>query len=428
MDKRNDPFAGSAPRANLPGLIENPAMPLALDGRGMPLKTVDNFLTALECDERFSGVRFNELTGAAEVHDDDEEPRRWTDADTARTALILESDYGLYAPGKLSDALRLLFEDRRYHPIRRSLTREIWDGVPRMETFLTRRMGCPDTPYVREVSRLIFSGGIHRLFEPGCKFDYVPVLVGPQGSGKSTIVRWLAMEDRWFTELTVMEGRESIEQLTGAWVCEIAELLALTRVKEQEAVKSFLSRQCDRYRKPYDRETTELKRQCIFIGTTNRRQFLKDRTGNRRFCPVEVCSDARALYAQEAEIRADIRQCWLEALAFYRAGRLSPVADPAALADFRAAQEEAMEEDWRVGAIERWVQLQEKDRPFCIREIAREALVYNEAEDRKRDPTPAESREIAQILDGLPCLERAGRKVLPGYGRQITWKRKILEN
>ena len=225
-----------------------------------------------------------------------------------------------------------------------------------------------------------------------------------------------------------MEGRESIEQLTGAWVCEIAELLALTRVKEQEAVKSFLSRQCDRYRKPYDRETTELKRQCIFIGTTNRRQFLKDRTGNRRFCPVEVRSDARALYAQEAEIRADIRQCWLEALAFYRASRLSPVADPAALADFRAAQEEAMEEDWRVGAIERWVQLQEKDKPFCIREIAREALVYNEAEDRKRDPTPAESREIAQILDGLPCLERAGRKVLPGYGRQITWKRKILEN
>ena len=307
------------------------------------------------------------------------------------------------------------------HPIRERLKRITWDGTPRLEEFLPRWMRCEDTPYTREVSRLIFAGGIRRLYEPGCKFDTVPVLTGAQGSGKSTIVRWLAMEDAWFAEVTELEGRESIEQLTGAWVCEIAELLALTRVKEQEAVKSFLSRQRDRYRKPYDRELTELPRQCIFIGTTNRLQFLRDRTGNRRFCPVEVHTTGAELYAREQECRAEILQCWAEAVDKYERGSLPAVADVQLLQDFEAEQRDAMEEDWRVGAIERYVYRCPEDYYFCVRDVARNALVLGM--DNPRDPTPQESREIALILDGLPMLERAGRKELKSFGQQRVWKR-----
>ncbi|MBQ3261567.1 MAG: virulence-associated protein E, partial [Oscillospiraceae bacterium] len=253
------------------------------------------------------------------------------------------------------------------------------------------------------------------------KFDYVPVLVGKQGSGKSTIVRWLAVEDDWFTELTTMEGKESIEQLTGAWICEITELLALSRVKEQEAVKSFLSRQRDRYRRPYDREVTEQPRQCVFLGTTNRRQFLRDRTGNRRFCPVEVHTTGAELYAKEAECRAEILQCWAEAVELYERGKLSAVADTRLLQDFEDVQREAMEEDWRVGAIERYVYRCPEDYFFCVRDVARNGLVLGM--DNPRDPTPQESREIALILDSLPILERAGRKYLKSFGRQRVWKR-----
>ena len=238
------------PRAALPGLIENPGIPLELDRKGWPVKTIDNFFTALEWDYEFSKIRYNELAQCAEHFSYDlfQKPTitRWTDKDLAWVEQHLETYYGLYSPTKLQTALRLFYHHRRYHPIQERLRALDWDGTPRIEGFLTRWMGCEDSPYIREVSRLIFAGGVHRLFDPGCKFDYVPVLVGKQGSGKSTIVRWLAVEDDWFTELTTMEGKESIEQLTGAWICEITELLALSRVKEQEAVKSFLSRQRDR--------------------------------------------------------------------------------------------------------------------------------------------------------------------------------------
>ena len=395
---------------------------LALDARGNPLCTIENIVCILEHDENFLSARYNDLICAAELGEDGYR-RRWTDTDTARAAQILETEYGLYSPQKLREALRIFFEERRMHPIREKLKRIQWDGTPRLEEFLPRWMKCEDTPYTREVSRLIFAGGIRRLYEPGCKFDTVPVLTGAQGSGKSTIVRWLAMEDAWFAEVTELEGRESIEQLTGAWVCEIAELLALTRVKEQEAVKSFLSRQRDRYRKPYDRELTELPRQCIFIGTTNRLQFLRDRTGNRRFCPVEVHSSGAELYAQEKECRAYIAQCWAEAKARYDEGTLSPVADPKLTGSFEAAQEEAMEGDWRVGALENYVWLLPEGHYLCVREAARNGLVLGN--DNPRDPTPAESREIAQILDRIPQLERAGRRSVVPFGRQVVWQKRI---
>ena len=398
---------------------------LALDARGNPLCTIDNIVCILEHDENFLSARYNDLICAAELGEDGYR-RRWTDTDTAYAAKILETEYGLYSPQKLREALRLFFDERRMHPIRERLKRIQWDGTPRLEEFLPRWMKCEDTPYTREVSRLIFAGGIRRLYEPGCKFDTVPVLTGAQGSGKSTIVRWLAMQDEWFAEVTEMEGRESIEQLTGAWVCEIAELLALTRVKEQEAVKSSLSRQRDRYRKPYDREITELPRQCIFIGTTNRLQFLRDRTGNRRFCPVEVHSTGAELYAQEKECRACIAQCWAEAKARYDEGSLSSVADPKLLETFTAAQEEAMEGDWRVGALENYVWLLPEGHYLCVREAARNGLVLGN--DNPRDPTPAESREIAQILDRIPQLERAGRRRVVSYGVQVVWKKKAPDS
>ena len=413
------------PRAALPGLIENPGIPLELDRKGWPVKTIDNFFTALEWDYEFSKVRYNELAQCAEHFSYDlfEKPTitRWTDKDLAWVEQHLETYYGLYSPTKLQTALRLFYHHRRYHPIRERLRALDWDGTERIEGFLTRWMGCEDTPYVREVSRLIFAGGVHRLFEPGCKFDYVPVLVGKQGSGKSTIVRWLAVEDDWFTELTTMEGKESIEQLTGSWICEITELLALSRVKEQEAVKSFLSRQRDRYRRPYDREVTEQPRQCVFLGTTNRRQFLRDRTGNRRFCPVEVHTTGAELYAREQECRAEILQCWAEAVDKYERGCLPAVADVQLLQDFEAEQRDAMEEDWRVGAIERYVYRCPEDYYFCVRDVARNGLVLGM--DNPRDPTPQESREIALILDSLPMLERAGRKYLKSFGQQRVWKR-----
>ena len=281
-------------------------------------------------------------------------------------------------------------------------------------------MGCADDDYTREVSRLIFAGGIRRLYEPGCKFDYLPVLVGTQqGEGKSTLVRWLALDDRWYGEVTLFEGKEAIEQLQGVWICEVSELLAFRRAREQELVKSFLSRQCDRYRRPYAERTEDLPRRSIMIGTTNNRTFLRDKTGNRRFLPVEVHTDAQALYAREDEVRACIRQCWAEALARYREGKLPSVADVQLREAFRQAQDAAMEDDWRVGAIEAYLAEKPAGSYVCVRSLMREALCRDTA---MLEPSRRDSLELGQIMDRMPGWERAGVVRFAQYGRQKSWK------
>lgn len=192
----------------------------------------------------------------------------------------------------------IAFHLQPYHPVREAITALRWDGKPRLEEMLIRYLGAPDTAYTREVSRLIFAGGIHRAFRPGCKFDVMPVLVGlRQGEGKSTFVRWLAMDDAFFREVTVLEGQKGSEAVEGAWICEMAELLALRRAKDAEAVKGFISRQSDSYRRPYQRHTEDVPRSCIYIGTTNRAEFLTDVTGNRRFYPITCRGEGSDLFA-----------------------------------------------------------------------------------------------------------------------------------
>ena len=137
---------------------------------------------------------------------------------------------------------------------------------------------------------------------------------------------------------------------------------------------------------------------------------------------MEVHSSGAELYAQEKECRAYIAQCWAEAKARYDEGTLSPVADPKLTGSFEAAQEEAMEGDWRVGALENYVWLLPEGHYLCVREAARNGLVLGN--DVPRDPTPAESREIAQILDRIPQLERAGRRSVAPFGRQLVWKKR----
>lgn len=400
---------------------------LVRDGQGRIASTIENYLNILATDPQFAPLRYDEMADAPVVVETKlgkvVSSRRWVDADDAAALQHIESTYGLYDRRKYRDAFLSRLRSVRWHPLKETIEAIEWDGTPRIERFLYNWMGCEDTPVTREASRLLFAGGIHRLYEPGCKFDYLVVLIGTQqGEGKSTIARWLALEDNWYGEVTLFDGKEAVEQLSGAWICEVSEMLAFTRARDQELVKSFLSRQSDKLRRPYAERPEDIPRRCIMIGTTNNRNFLRDKTGNRRYLPVEVHMNAPQLYYLEDACRADIRQCWAEALSLYKEGKLPPVADLHLREAFRAAQEASMEEDWRVGAIEAYVEKASEGHCFCVREVARSALVLGD--EKPRDPTRAESREISQILDRIPCLERAGRKHLPYFGQQRVWKRK----
>jgi len=399
--------------------VRNASIPLKLDDRGAPCNTIDNFLMVMRNDPFFSGIRYNLLKNAPEVHEDGD-VRIWEDADTSESRRYIEQAYNIHDKNKHRDALLIFFRERQYHPIQEIVDLLEWDEVPRIEQFLSKWMQAEDNEYTREVSRLIFAGGIHRLYSPGCKFDDVPVLIGTsQGEGKSTIVRWLAIHDSHYSEVTEIEGQRGIEQLEGAWICEIAELLALTKAKEQEAVKSYITRQRDKYRKPWGENTGEYPRRCVFIGTTNNEQFLKDKTGNRRFYPVRVRSSGYWLYDNEQECRDYILQCWAEAKARYDKGEMPNYANQDLRDYYVAAQEEAMEDDWRIGAIEQYLEQQPVGALVCIRQIKHRALSANP--DFLQDPTPKESQEIGTIMNKFDDWEKAGRKRIDGYGLQRCW-------
>ena len=176
---------------------------------------ITNFVEIMRHDERYSGIKYNEMSGRAEIHsvkDGKLTIAPWTDADEARSMMYIESQYGLYSKDKHSAALRVLFEDRAYNPIIDIVDGIKWDGEPRCRHFLSKWGKVEDSAYTREVSRLIFAGGIHRLYEPGCKFEDIPILIGDQGCGKSTLVRYLAINDDYFGELKIMEGQAAIEK------------------------------------------------------------------------------------------------------------------------------------------------------------------------------------------------------------------------
>ena len=393
---------------------------------GKPLLTIENFLTAMEEDKRYANIRFNELSGRAEVHnviiDGKPQTKRWSDADEAASERYMETAYELYSPQKHERALRLLFEERKYNPIRDVIDNVKWDGEERCEAFLSKWALVEDSDYTREVSRLIFAGGINRLYAPGTKFDDVVILIGTkQGEGKSTLVRWLAVKDEWYGEVTLFDGQQAIEQLQGKWICEISELLALTKTKEQEAAKAYITRAVDSYRKPWDKNVTDLPRRCIFIGTSNNSNPLSDKSGNRRYYPVEVRCEGYDLYDHEEEIRAYILQCWAEAREKYLAGKMPNFANRKLLSVYREKQEDAMQDDWRQGAIMAYLDLKAEGEYTCVRELCHKCLSPNP--DFPKEPSLIESKDIGMMMNKMPGWERVGNKRIGSYGVQKCWKK-----
>ena len=395
----------------------NSKISLDFDGNGKPLNTVDNFVQVLENDPKFSGIRFNLLTYSPEKTVDGEAVR-WTDADDADTRHYIEKKYHFHNAQKCDDALRIVFRRHEYHPIKDIIDSLKWDGQSRICDFLHKWTKCEDSPYTREVSRLVFAGGINRLYNGVGKFGDMAVLIGTkQGEGESTLVRWLAMKDDYFTEVTEIEGQKGMEAVEGAWICEMGELLALTKAREIEAVKSYLTRLSDRYRRPFDRRVTDHKRQCIFIGTTNKEQFLTDKTGNRRFYPVKVYQSGYELFDRKDEIQEYIRQCWAEAKVLFDKGELPPYANRELISVIREHQENAVEEDYRIGMIEKY--LDEQD-VVCVAQLWKHAL-HNDGEVRKKD-----SMDIGLIMDGEKDWERGERTYFSEFGQQRCWRRKSL--
>ncbi len=331
---------------------------LEYNRRGELVNNLKNLLLILQNDEHLKALVFNELGDGMEIKGDvpwKHPSKFWRDADDAQLISYIDLSYGNFSARNYDIAVSKVVDDRSYHPIKEYLASlPEWDEVPRVDTLLIDFLGATDNVYVRAVTRKTLCAAIARVMKPGCKFDTMLVLSGPQGKGKSTLIAKLCGE--WFNDsllLSDTKDKTAAEKLQGYWILEIGELAGL-RKTDLETLRGFLSRQNDIYRAAFGRRATPHPRQCVFIGTTNADSYLRDITGNRRFWPVKVPGGvARGSWELTTD---EVSQIWAEALHYYNQGeQLHLTKDLEGMAVHE--QREAMEQDEREGMVRDYLEI-----------------------------------------------------------------------
>lgn len=293
------------------------------DQKGNIVSSAPNIILILESDPNLKEkIAMNDFIHRVVIKEDVpwrsvERGEYWTDGDDASLRNYLYAVYGIKGAGIISDAWSEVAVKSAYHPIKEYLNSLVWDRNKRVESIIIDYLGAEDNELNRAFTKKILVAAVARIFKPGSKFDYCVVLVGPQGIGKSYIIKRLGKE--WHSDsLITVKGKEAYEQLQGAWILEMAELTATKKV-DVEAVKHFISKSEDTFRVAYGRHNETFKRQCIFFGTTNDHDFLNDPTGNRRFLPITVDgAGTKNLWLDLTEDEVD--QIWAEAKVLYDEG------------------------------------------------------------------------------------------------------------
>jgi predicted P-loop ATPase len=346
--------------------------------------------------------------------------------DAFRDEIMYSVDKGVnWSPFKDADytKLRIRLERMGFRPPPRELTRDAvllvanthpfdsaqvwlnslkWDGVKRVETFLEVYIGVEDTPYHRAVSRYLWTALAGRVLSPGCKADMVPVLVGRQGTGKSSAVAAMAPDPQFFTEISFSERDDDLSRkMRGRLIAEIAELKGI-RTRESEHVKAWITKQQEDWIPKYREFKTIYPRRIVFVGTTNQEEFLADETGNRRWLPVRVEQPIDV-----DRITRDCLQLWVEGRELFLASGI----------DYKEAESLAthVHEEHMVGdpwepIISNWLQIDalgdvpSKRAYLQTHEVLRRALAIEE-----RNCGRLEEMRMAKILRKL------------GYERKRIW-------
>jgi putative DNA primase/helicase len=252
---------------------------------------------------------------------DADEGREWLDADDydRKLALAAPENLGGYdidvAQLDITAAVETAARTNEFHPIRDKLQAASWDGTERAESMFIDYFGVEDHPYHREAARAWLMAAVTRVMEPGFKFDHVPILGGAQGLGKSSFIRIISLG--YFGELAAAfdQPTRMVESMLGCWIMEVPELAGF-RKAEIETIKQFFSAQEDRVRLAYRRNEETFERQCVFMGSTNKDEYLKDDTGNRRFWPIKCTKSL-----DQEKLKRNRMMIWAEVYQWYLAKR-----------------------------------------------------------------------------------------------------------
>lgn len=406
--------------------------------------TIDNAWIILENDPLLRGkFALNEFASRAEVFgtlpwSKDTGRRQWDDNDNSGMYWYMEKRYHLTSTNKIDSALSLHSRKHSFNEVTDYLQGLAWDGISRLDTMFIDYLGAADTAYTRAVTRKAMVAAVARAIEPGSKFDQMTVISGPQGIGKSTLLRKIG--GKWFSDSVrdFSHIKETAELLQGVWIVEISELSAM-RNTDINKVKQLMSQQIDRFRAAYARNVKDCPRCCVFFGTSNDREYLRDKTGNRRFWPIDagVQTPVKNVFR---DLDGEVDQIWAEAVAYWRLGETLHL-DSAMEELAKAEQTEHQEASPWEGTIREFLQKEipvdwnrktltqrmmywnadlkgeqetvKRDR-VCAQEVFCEALDGNIKFMKRSDAV-----EINSIIEQTPGWTRAGKTLKFGcYGAQ----------
>lgn len=414
-------------------------------------KTLKNYKIIINNDPNFKGkIRLNLFSGRVDVvgplpWNRATNSPTWTDTDTTELRTYMEPLIGKATKNDIADAVDACAGENAYHPVRNYLNGLVWDSIPRLDTLFIDYLGAADTPYIRAVTRKSFVAAVARVMSPGIKYDTMVVIIGTQGRYKSTLLA--KMGGAWFSDsLRNFGTKESMETIQGTWINEIAEMQAMNN-SEIDAVKAFLSKLSDYYRAAYGHFAVERPRQCVFFGTTNTHDCLRDTTGGRRFWPVDIDQQPRTKDVFQ-DLSKERDQLWAEAVARWKLGETLYL-PPELEKEAGVVQEDHRERHPWEGKIEEfiakpvpadWLKWDESRRSMywggginfdgepvqrtriCAAEIWCECLGKAQGDFQQRY-----AREINQLLEKMPGWHRIGvREAGLPYGKQCCFERRNM--
>lgn len=416
--------------------------------------TIKNAKIILENDLNLKGkFAYNEFSLRNMIKgelpwDKNDKLRPVEDSDESGLRLYYEDVYKMTrATNVIKDAFALVLKQNKYHPVKEYLESLKWDGVNRIDNFLSEFLGADNNDYTKACARIFMCGGVARIYNPGCQHDYVMTLVGEQGIRKSTFFMLLAKNTDWFVELKTIDPKRSVEETMGKWIVEMSELAAAKK-KEDEEIKAFITNKTVTVRLSYARHPTDVPRQFVLAGTTNEYNYLKDPTGNRRHLPID-CNINKATKSIYKDLESEVDQLWAEAKEIYKklgneSLYLSDKEEELAIIEQDKHRIVDDEEGSIIEFLNTPLPLDWYDKPIqdrlnyfiflksspskpedtfirdriCVKELSYE-LYGNKTVDRK------ESIRLNKILEGLKDWEKQKTSIrIKGYGSQRGYYRK----
>lgn len=304
-------FKKTQQKIKLTNAVNKNDLVITTDENGKVIQTLENLEKIILS---LVPIAYNELTDVIEITDKNGKIKPLEKRDKELLRMDIEKQFKFKAKLVDLDTAIVSASDKfRYHPIKNKIVTKTWDGKPRAESFFIDVLGVEDNQYNRECTRKWLLASLTRLFDNGIKFDEMIILQGGQGIGKSTTLQRLSLG--YYTDITEKISDEVTFKVLRTWLVELSELSTMVKT-DSDTFKAWLSATKDTVRKRYATDPTDHPRTFAVLGTTNNKEILKDRTGNRRYW-LMYCEKDRIKHSIWNLDYEYILQLWSEVYQWY---------------------------------------------------------------------------------------------------------------